>query len=146
MTDFLTSAERSELMSRIRGKDTSPEQAVRRLVHSLGYRFRLHRRDLPGTPDLVFPSRRKAIFVHGCFWHRHEGCKRASLPSSNTDYWVEKFRRNTARDVAAIASLSDLGWASLIVWQCELKAANMGRLSDKLSKFLEPEAFGCESC
>ena len=99
--DTLSKAQRSERMSRVRGKDTKPELLVRRLVHGMGYRYRLHRRDLPGTPDLVFPGRRKVIFVHGCFWHRHPdpACKLARLPKSRTDFWLPKLEGNRARDI-----------------------------------------------
>ncbi|MGO7000160.1 very short patch repair endonuclease [Rhizobium leguminosarum] len=143
MIDFLTPDQRSEVMSRIRGKDTSPERTVRRLVYSLGYRFRLHQKRLPGTPDLVFSSRRKVIFVHGCFWHRHEGCKRASMPASRPEYWAEKFRRNVERDIAAEEALRKLGWAVLVVWQCELKTGNIECVSSKVSRFLETGANSC---
>ena len=114
MTDTLTRAERSERMSRVKGRDTGPEWAVRRLVHGLGYRYRLHRKDLPGCPDLVFPSRRKVIFVHGCFWHRHPdpACKLARLPKSRLEFWVPKLERNRARDLHSQARLIDMGWQS----------------------------------
>src|SRR5579871_1578690 len=116
----MSPARRSELMSRIRGTDTRPELTVRRLVHSLGYRFRLHRRDLPGTPDLAFPSRRKVVFVHGCFWHRHRGCRFSYTPKSNRDFWVKKFATNRLRDRRAIRQLRAAGWDPLIVWECEV--------------------------
>lgn len=140
MVDHLTPQLRSLVMSRIRGRDTSPELAVRRLTHSLGYRFRLHKKGLPGTPDLVFASRRKVIFVHGCFWHRHAGCKRASLPTSRIEYWAEKFRRNVERDAEAERALRYLGWDVLVIWQCETKARNMGPLGLKIAEFLETAA------
>jgi len=108
-------------MRAIRSKDMLPELAVRSLVHKLGYRFRLHRKDLPGKPDLVFPSRHKVIFVHGCFWHSHQGCKAAHVPKTNLDYWLPKLQRNQARDARNIAALSAHGWKSLISWECELK-------------------------
>jgi len=108
-------------MRAIRSKDMLPELAVRSLVHKLGYRFRLHRKDLPGKPDLVFPSRHKVIFVHGCFWHSHQGCKAAHVPKTNLDYWLPKLQRNQARDARNIAALSADGWKSLIIWECELK-------------------------
>ncbi len=106
-------------MSRVRGKDTKPEMLVRRLLHRLGYRFLLHRRDLPGTPDLVFPSRRAALFVHGCFWHRHEGCRRATTPKTRVEFWQAKFRRNVERDGANYALLEIAGWKVILVWECE---------------------------
>lgn len=140
MVDHLTPQIRSLVMSRIRGRDTSPELAVRRLVHSLGYRFRLYKKGLPGTPDLVFASRCKVIFVHGCFWHRHEGCKRASSPASRAEYWAQKFKRNVARDAKSERALRHLGWDVLVIWQCETKAGNVGPLSSKIVEFLETGA------
>ena len=134
MVDNLSPEERSRLMSRIRGKDTKPEMVVRRLVHRLGYRFRLHRRDLPGSPDLVFPGKRKVIFVHGCYWHRHD-CKKATTPKSNVEFWQKKFDDNITRDVKNVESLTDLGWETLIVWQCE--AEEHTGLADRLITFLE---------
>lgn len=110
---------RSRVMSRIRGRDTKPEMAVRRLTHRMGYRFRLHRRDLAGSPDLVFPGRRKVIFVHGCYWHRHPGCRFAYSPKSNVDFWNEKFASNVARDTAALTQLQAEGWHPLVIWECE---------------------------
>ena len=118
--DIISPARRSQLMSRIRGADTRRELIVRRLVHSLGYRFRLHRRDLPGSPDLAFPSRRKVVFVHGCFWHRHSGCRLAYTPKSNREFWVKKFATNRVRDRRAIRQLRAAGWDALIVWECEV--------------------------
>jgi DNA mismatch endonuclease (patch repair protein) len=120
------SPQRSALMARIRGKDTSPEIAVRRATHRLGYRFRLHRRDLPGTPDLVFPARRLVLFVHGCFWHRHPGCKRCTMPKTRAAFWCEKFEANKARDVRNANELRSLGWRVEVVWECEtIKAKNL---------------------
>src|SRR5688572_6438781 len=106
-------------MSRVRGRDTTPEIFVRKLASSLGFRFRLHKSDLPGKPDLVFPGRMKIILVHGCFWHRHRGCSKATTPKSNVDTWEEKFRRNLARDRKNLKELRAAGWKVLIVWQCE---------------------------
>jgi len=127
-------AERSALMRRVRGTDTTPERVVRRAAHSLGYRFRLHRRDLPGTPDLAFPRRRKVIFVHGCFWHRHPGCSRTTTPATRADYWREKFEQNVARDRRNIAALQALGWEVLVVWECE--TFDRTSLLERLSRFL----------
>lgn len=110
-------------MARIRQKHTAPEIAVRRAAHAAGMRFRLHRRDLPGSPDLVFPRRRLVVFVHGCFWHRHAHCKRTTTPRSNTAFWQAKFAANQARDVANIVALEKAGWRAEIVWECETKAA-----------------------
>ena len=112
--------DRSENMRAIRSKDTTPEMAVRSLVHRLGYRFRLHRQDLPGKPDLVFPARRKVILVHGCFWHAH-GCKTGLVPKSNKDFWLPKLRGNKARDRKTLKALAQQGWDVLVIWQCELK-------------------------
>lgn len=114
-------AQRSRIMRAVKGKDTKPEWVVRRLVHALGYRYRLHRKDLPGKPDLVFGPRRKVIFVHGCFWHGHH-CKRgARVPKTNRDYWVQKVQRNRDRDTATQKALQDAGWSVLILWECEIK-------------------------
>jgi DNA mismatch endonuclease (patch repair protein) len=125
---------RSENMRRIRSKDTSPEIAVRHLVYSLGFRYRLHRKDIPGKPDLVFLSRRKAIFIHGCFWHQHPGCKEAHLPKSNTKYWTPKLERNVQRDKQVMDELAAMGWGVLVVWECEL--ADRDKLTVKLQKFI----------
>lgn len=132
--DKIDQARRSALMSRIRGNDTRPELAVRRLVHKLGYRFRLRRRDLPGKPDLVFPGRRKVIFVHGCFWHQHEGCRRTNVPKSRLSYWGPKLARNVERDATAAAVLNLLGWKVLVVWECQ--TADAEALSCILINFL----------
>lgn len=121
MPDTLDPAARSERMSRIKGRDTGPELLVRKLTHRMGFRYRLHRRDLPGCPDLVFPARRKVIFVHGCFWHRHpdETCKLARLPKSRLDFWLPKLEANHARDLENQAKLLNMGWQMMIVWECE---------------------------
>jgi len=136
-------AARSALMRRVRGRDTSPERAVRRAAHSLGYRFRLHRRDLPGTPDLVFPRLRKAIFVHGCFWHRHAGCRRTTTPKTRAAYWCEKFDQNIRRDRRNLAALRRLGWDVLVVWECETFDAP-GLLA-RLTRFLDHARSGPSS-
>lgn len=119
--DNLTSAQRSAHMARIRAKDTRPEIVVRRAAHALGLRFRLHRSDLPGSPDLVFPGRKRALFVHGCYWHRHSGCRLAYTPKSNTAFWQAKFDRNVARDTEVIAALRAAGWQADIIWECETR-------------------------
>jgi DNA mismatch endonuclease (patch repair protein) len=112
--------DRSENMRAIRGKDTKPELEVRRLVHGLGYRFRLHRADLPGKPDLVFPARRKVIFVNGCFWHSH-ACKSGLTPNTNRDFWLPKLSQNKTRDARNLDALTLQGWKVLVIWECELK-------------------------
>lgn len=127
---------RSENMSRIRGKDTKPEIIVRKMVHALGYRFRLHRRDLPGTPDLVFLGRKSVIFVHGCFWHRHAGCKNCSTPKTRPEFWQSKFDQNVKRDRKNIAELENLGWRVMTVWECEAEASRSD-LKSKVTRFLE---------
>lgn len=137
MMDIIEPGQRSALMSRIRGKDTKPELAVRRLAHSMGYRFRLHRRDLPGRPDLVFPRLRKVVFVHGCFWHQHPGCRYAYQPKSRVEFWKVKFAANAARDRSALAALNDLGWDTLVVWECE--TSDMGSLERELEAFLKKQ-------
>ena len=120
-------------MGRVHAKDTKPELLVRRLVHSMGYRFRLHRRDLPGTPDLVFPGRLKVIFVHGCFWHQHD-CPRGARPVSNVSFWNSKLDANVERDKKNIARLRSLGWSVLIIWECETKC--LESLSARIGRFL----------
>ncbi|WP_420463428.1 very short patch repair endonuclease [Candidatus Palauibacter sp.] len=134
--DTLTVRERSERMSRIRSKDTKPEMRVRRLVHGLGYRYRLHAKDLPGRPDLVFQPRRKVILVHGCFWHRHEGCSRNRLPKSpeRRDFWRKKLDGNARRDRSKEAALRRLGWEILVIWECETKA--LDPLAERVRAFL----------
>ena len=134
--DHVTKAKRSEMMSKVRGRDTKPEMKVRRRLHALGYRYRLQAKELPGRPDIVFRPRRKAIFVHGCFWHRHEGCRYASTPKTRTEFWEEKFRQNIERDDRNEKALSKLGWKTLIIWECQLKNADFP-LDDVLIQFLE---------
>lgn len=122
-------------MSRVRDRDTKPEMTVRRLLYGLGFRYRLHRRDLPGTPDIAFIGRKKAVFVHGCFWHRHNGCKKASMPKTRVKFWKAKFDKNTKRDKRKLSAIRKLGWEILVVWECETK--NLGQLQIKLTGFLE---------
>ncbi|WP_037070808.1 MULTISPECIES: very short patch repair endonuclease [Rhizobium] len=138
MTDTLDAKARSERMSRIRGKDSKPELVVRRLAHGMGFRYRLHRKDVPGSPDLVFGSRKKVIFVHGCFWHRHgdSSCKLARLPKSRLDFWLPKLERNAARDAENSAHLEALGWDEMIVWECQVTKANLPILRENIRKFL----------
>lgn len=117
--DSLTPEHRSWNMSRIRGKDTRPEILVRSLLHSLGYRFRLNRRDVPGKPDIVLPKYRAAIYVHGCYWHRHPECDLAYTPKSNLEFWSKKFARNIERDAEVSAALQATGWKQIVIWECE---------------------------
>ena len=131
--DNLTHERRSELMARIRGRDTGPELRVRRLAHGLGYRYRLHRRDLAGSPDLVFPRHRAAIFVHGCFWHRHS-CGRAYQPKTRPEFWAKKFAGNVARDRKSKRALQRNGWRVLVIWECQTSSAK--GVTDKLQRFL----------
>ncbi|MFB9978183.1 very short patch repair endonuclease [Mesorhizobium kowhaii] len=133
MVDTLTPAERSERMSRIRSSDTSPELSIRKALHRLGLRYTLANRDLPGKPDIVFRRKRIAVFVHGCFWHRHENCRVANMPKSNTAFWQEKFDRNVARDQRARAQLQKLGWRVEILWECELGPTNVARIANLLA-------------
>jgi DNA mismatch endonuclease (patch repair protein) len=132
--DSLSPERRSENMRRILGKDTGPEIAVRRLVHRMGYRYRLHAKDLPGKPDLIFRSSKKVIFVHGCFWHQHQGCRHGRLPLSRRDYWETKLSRNAARDRKHAIALQQLGWQLLIIWECEISQTE--RLIQRLQTFL----------
>ena len=139
MTDNLTPRQRSYCMSRIRSTGMRPELAVRSMVHRMGYRFRLHRADLPGRPDLVLPRHRAVIFVHGCFWHWHPdpGCPIAGLPKSNLEYWRPKLSRTRARDGEHLAALEALGWRSLVVWECEMRQPE--RVLSGLAEFLAPD-------
>lgn len=118
--DNLSVLQRSYTMSQIKGKDTAPEIRLRQLLHHRGYRFRLHRKDLPGKPDIVFSGRKKVIFVHGCFWHQHKGCDECRVPGSRRDYWKAKLEKNKKRDTDAQRALRALGWSVEIVWECEL--------------------------
>lgn len=108
-------------MGRIKSGDTKPELTVRSILHRMGYRFRLHRKDLPGKPDIVLPKYKTVIFVHGCFWHRHESCKYAYTPKSRTDFWQKKFQSNVTRDHKVVSTLAEMGWRVLIIWECEVK-------------------------
>ncbi|WP_429248798.1 very short patch repair endonuclease [Massilia sp. UYP32] len=134
MVDTRSPAQRRLIMSSVGSKNTGPEKLVRSLLHRLGYRFRIHRKDLPGTPDIVLPSRRKIIFVHGCFWHGHS-CNKGKLPKSRTEFWSEKVYRNRARDADAELRLKALGWDTLTVWQCQLR--DLEHLEQTLTDFLK---------
>ena len=132
--DTLTKKQRGERMSRIKSKNTKPELRVRRIVHGLGYRYRLHDKSLPGTPDLVFKQRKKAIFVHGCFWHRHKNCHLARLPKSKLDFWLPKLEGNRQRDEKNLKALDNLGWEIMVIWECEL--IYVEKLTNRLTYFL----------
>ncbi|MCC6425860.1 MAG: DNA mismatch endonuclease Vsr [Phycisphaerales bacterium] len=136
MTDRLTEAQRSKNMSRIRSKDTGPEMVVRRLVHAMGFRYRLHVRSLPGKPDLVFPAKHKAVLVHGCFWHSHRCKEGRRSPKSRVEYWGPKIARNADRDRQNQRRLRALGWSVLVVWECETLPSRLRRLSERLRRFL----------
>lgn len=121
MADIKSPAERSKNMAAIKGKDTKPEMIVRRFLHREGFRFRLHRKDLPGKPDIVLPKYRTVIFVHGCFWHRHDGCRFATMPATRQDFWRAKFERTKERDQNVLQSLLENSWRVIILWECGLK-------------------------
>lgn len=134
MVDIFDKKKRSEIMSSVKSKDTQPEIVVRKLLRSMGYGYRLHRKDLPGTPDIVLTKYKKVIFIHGCFWHGHEGCSRAKLPQINKEFWQEKIEKNILRDQNAVQDLRVRGWASLIIWTCEIRDEE--KLKEKIIKFL----------
>lgn len=133
MTDMFTPERRSEIMARIKSVDTNPEMRLRQIIHALGYRFRLHRRDLPGNPDIVLPSYHAAIMMHGCFWHGHT-CKDGRRPESNSAYWEKKLDRNIERDRRNASALRRLGWRCMVVWECQLK--NQDRIARRVERFL----------
>jgi len=120
MSDHVSKTKRSQIMRAVGSKNTKPELLVRSAAHRMGLRFRLHRRDLPGSPDIVFPKHKTAMFIHGCFWHQHEGCRKSGTPKTNAKFWNDKFCRNVERDRKNIAELKQLGWDVVVVWQCEL--------------------------
>lgn len=136
MPDQFSPIERSRVMRAVKSGDTKPELVVRRLVHALGYRYRLHRRDLPGQPDLVFPRLGKVIQVHGCFWHRHRCDAGQSTPASRQEYWNEKFARNVERDRSNLRKLRRLGWSVLVIWECQTRVAKVTALRMRLERFL----------
>lgn len=136
MADVHTPEKRSLNMSRIKGRDTKPEMFVRSLVHRMGYRFRLHRKDLPGNPDLVFPRLRKIILVHGCFWHMHSCANGRATPEQNFDFWQNKRKSNTDRDKRTVRALRRAGWRVLIVWECKLKRRKQDAVQKALLRFL----------
>jgi DNA mismatch endonuclease, patch repair protein len=137
LMDIVSPEKRSRMMAGIKGKNTKPELAVRKLIHGMGFRYRLHRKDLPGSPDLVFQRLKKVIFVHGCFWHRHPGCRFAYTPKSNAQFWLDKLEGNIRRDGQAVMALDALGWQVLIVWECEV--ADLPALTRSVSSFLEAD-------
>lgn len=134
MADVFTPEKRRQIMSAVKGRDTKPELVVRRLLHGMGYRYWIHKKGLPGRPDIYFTKRRKAIFVHGCFWHGHKGCKRGSLPATNVKFWTKKIGGNMARDERNLAALADREIDTLVVWECETRDASA--LADRLERFL----------
>lgn len=130
--DKLSPERRSEVMSRVKGTNTTPELKVRRALHAMGYRFRLHRKDLPGKPDIVLPKHHLCLFVHGCFWHQHEGCKRATFPGTNREFWAKKFEQNRERDKRIASELVQAGWRICVIWECQTKDENA--LSSEISR------------
>lgn len=137
--DRHTKKQRSYNMSRIKGKDTKPEILLRKWLWANGYRYRLHRKDLPGKPDIVFPGRRKVIFVHGCFWHRHD-CRYFKWPKTNVDFWQEKISGNVSRDHRNIAELKKMGWQTLVIWECEIKPTLSNSVTDQIDSFLSEQS------
>ena len=136
MVDIVSKERRSKNMARIKSRDTGPELVVRRVAHRMGLRFRLYRKDLPGTPDLTFPRHRLAVFVHGCFWHRHSGCRFAYSPKSRVEFWTKKFKQNVTRDRRNQAALQNLGWRVVVIWECETRNTNI--IEDRLREHLYP--------
>ena len=132
--DTVNKEKRSWMMSRVKSKDTKPEKIVRSMIHRMGFRFRKNRRDLPGSPDIVFPKYRKVIFIHGCFWHGHKNCSKASRPSSNEEFWSDKLDTNIQRDRKKVRELKKQGWKVLIIWECQIKDEK--RLTRKIKRFL----------
>ncbi|MCA2971025.1 MAG: DNA mismatch endonuclease Vsr [Acidobacteriaceae bacterium] len=141
MVDSLPPERRSENMRRIRSQNTAPEMIVRRMVHAMGYRYRLHVKNLPGKPDLVFPRLRKVIEVYGCFWHGHTACREGRMPATRPEYWVPKLEANRQRDRANRRRLRVLGWSILVIWECE--TGDRERLQKRLGKFFEPASAPC---
>lgn len=129
MTDIVDPMTRSRMMSGIRGKNTKPELIVRSLLHKQGFRFRLHKKDLPGTPDLILPKYRAVIFIHGCFWHGHD-CRFFKLPASRTDFWQKKIQGNRMRDIRSLQELQQMGWRSLVIWECAIRGKSPSSMND----------------
>jgi len=134
VADRFSPKKRSEIMARVKGQDTKPEKVVRSLLHKMGYRFRLHQSDLPGNPDIVLTRHGKVVFVHGCFWHGHRRCSRASRPVTNTDFWNRKLESNIKRDSKVVRRLRSAGWSVMIIWQCQI--GNVGSLERRLKGFI----------
>lgn len=143
MTDIVDATTRSRMMAGIRGKDTRPELVLRRALHAAGLRYRLHDRKLPGRPDLVFPRLRAVIFVHGCFWHRHEGCRFATNPATRPEFWQEKFEANVERDFRNKEQLLAMGWRVAVVWECSLRKCNNDQLIDRIVPWLTEATAMC---
>lgn len=141
MVDIVTPAVRSRMMAGIKGKDSKPEVLVRQLLHRAGFRYRLHRRDLPGSPDIVMPARKVIIFVQGCFWHAHAGCRYAKVPSTRTEFWTAKLQANVARDQRAVDQLITLGWRVLLIWECSTRrCASLDRLEPQILSWITGNA------
>lgn len=137
MADIVDKRTRSRMMAGIRGKNTKPELLLRSALHKRGFRYRIHVRDLPGNPDMVFAKYNAIIFVHGCFWHRHEGCRYATTPSSNEDFWKVKFEATIKRDLLIIKQLEEAGWRIAVIWECSLKARKISNISDTIASWLK---------
>lgn len=136
MVDVVDPATRSRMMAGIRGRDTRPERELRRALHKLGFRYRLHCRDLPGKPDLVFPKYGAVVLVHGCFWHRHEGCRFTTTPATRPDFWMRKFEGNVARDRRNVDALRRAGWRVKVVWECEIKSRGVDQVAARVATWL----------
>lgn len=134
MADVVDRATRSRMMSGIRGRDTKPEILVRKFLHAQGFRYRIAPKNLPGKPDIVLPKYKTAVFVHGCFWHRHRGCKYAATPSTNVQFWQTKFAQNVSRDEAAKTLLRRSGWRVLVVWECQLRESRLSKLARRIKE------------
>ena len=136
MSDTYSKQKRSQIMSKIPGKNTKPEIIIRKIAHGLGYRFRLHKKNLPGKPDIVFPKYKKVILINGCFWHGHKNCNRSKLPSTNKKFWKEKIDGNKKKDKSNLIRLKKTGWDYLVIWQCEIKKSDYEKLEKKIAEFL----------
>jgi DNA mismatch endonuclease (patch repair protein) len=145
VADVVDAATRSRMMASIRGRDTKPEMLLRRTLHRKGFRFRLHRKDLPGRPDIVLPSRKIAIFVHGCFWHRHENCRFATTPSTRPDFWRKKFEGNVERDARVETQLLANGWRVATIWECSLAAGHVEKTVEALIGWFDLDAIRFET-